>query len=157
MFLASDSKARREYRVLRYLASEPDVSLLLEAVDFEWTVCPAVLFLSHSPNSELRARMGDYYSLDAYTDLWRLEVVTGRQCKPLADVVRNWSSVRTAFVARNRLVHGRGWYTEKLAMPHIESLLKGTGYVDDYCETLGCPLYKHMPIRRAPAKQRRAE
>ena len=124
------------------------MSLVLAAVNFEWTVCRAILFLSRSPNSKLRARMGKYYSLDDYKNLWKLEVVAKTQRKPLAKVVRNWSSVRRAFTARHRLVHGRDRYTKNMAEPHIESLLKGVAYVDDYCKLLGCSLHDRMPIRR---------
>ncbi len=124
------------------------MSLLLAAVNFEWTVCRAVLFLSQTPNSELRARMGDYYSLEAYKDLWKSEVVAARPLDPLAVVVRNWSSVRKAFLARNRLVHGRDRYTRNMAKIHIVSLLEGAGYVDAYCESLGFPLHGRMLVRR---------
>ena len=148
MFLANDRKEQRERKVWRYLASDPGVSLLLAAVNFEWTVYRAVLFLSQSPNSELRARMGNYYSLDAYKELWRLEVVAGRPRKLLPAVIRNWSAVHKAFKERNRLVHGRERYTRNMAEPYIDSLLKGTGYVDSYCESLGSPLHHRMPVRR---------
>ena len=148
MFLASDQKEQRELKVRRYLASDAGMSLVLAAVNFEWTVCRAVLFLSRSPNSELRARMREYYSLDGYKNLWKLEVVGKKRRKPLAKVVRNWSSVRSAFAARNVLVHGRDRYTRNMAEPHIESLLKGVAYVDNYCRLLGCSLHDRMPIRR---------
>ena len=92
--------------------------------------------------------MKDCFGLDSYKDLWKVEVVAAGQCKSLTDIVRNWSSVRKAFEARNRLVHGRDRYTENMATPHVNSLLKGTGYVDDYCSSLGSPLYGRMPIRR---------
>jgi hypothetical protein len=152
VFLAGDRKEQREDRVRRYTASDPGVALLLAAVNFEWTVCRAVLFLSRSPNAELRIQMGKFYSLDAYKELWKTEVVLARQLKPLTDVVRNWSLVRGAFTARNRLVHGRDRYTRNMAVPHIESLLKGAGYIDDYCESLGLPLYDRMPVRRKAAR-----
>src|SRR5438874_1010162 len=128
MFQASAPKEERERQVRKYMASAPGVSLLLAAVDFEWTVCRALLFLSGSPNAELRARMRDYHSLDRYKEIWRSELVVGQRCEPLASVVRNWSSVRDAFAARNRLVHGRDRYTRNMAEPHVESLLKGVSY-----------------------------
>jgi hypothetical protein len=117
MFLASDSRERRESRVRSFLASDPGISLLLAAVNFEWTVCRAVLFLSKRPNSELRLMMGNYYSLDAYKDLWKSEISAGSNFDSLATVVRNWSSLREAFGARNRLVHGRYRYTKNMAAP----------------------------------------
>jgi hypothetical protein len=89
VFLATDSKPRRENKVRRYLDSDPGMALLLAAVNFEWTVCRAVLFLSKSPNSALRHRMGAYYSLDGYKKLWKLEVVRGGERKILVAIVRN--------------------------------------------------------------------
>ena len=154
MFLASDSKKHRESKVRRFLMTDPGISLLPAAVKFEWTVCRAVLFLSKRPNSELRLLMASYYSLDAYKDLWRSEIVAGSNFNPLAVVVRNWSSVREAFNARNRLVHGRDRYTKNMATPHVEALLRATGYVDDYCSLLGYPLLGRMPIRRQTSKAR---
>ena len=124
----------------------------MAAVNFEWTVCRAVLFLSKSPNSALRRRMRDYHSLDSYKKLWKLEVVSDGERKTLARVVRNWSSVQKAFEARNRLVHGRDRYTRNMAKPHVEALLQGVGYVDAYCEEQGVPLHRRMPIRRGRLK-----
>jgi hypothetical protein len=148
MFLASDTKKHRELRIRSFLMVDPSVSMLVAAVNFEWTVCRAVLFLSKRPNSELRSLMAKYFSLDAYKELWNLEVVAGRNFSPLAMVVRNWSAVRKAFEARNRLVHGRDRYTKNMATPHVEALLQGTSYIDEYCESLGYPLFGRMPIRR---------
>src|SRR5260221_12340099 len=153
MFLANDSKEHRESKVRRFLRTDPGISLLLAAVNFECTVCRAVLFLSKRPNSELRLLMASYYSLDAYKELWTSEIVAGSNFNPLAVVVRNWSSVREAFNARNRLVHGRDRYTKNMAAPHIEALLRATGYVDDYCNLLGSPLLGRMPTRRRTSKK----
>ena len=153
MFLASDSKEHRESRVRRFLMTEPSISLLLAAVNFEWTICRAVLFISKRPNLELRLLMASYYSLDAYKELWRSEIVAGRNFSPLVVVVRSWSSVREAFGARNRLVHGKDRYTKNMATPHVETLLRATGYVDDYCKLLGSPLLGRMPIRRRASKK----
>ena len=125
-------------------------SLAACAVNFEWTVCRAVLFLSNTPNTKLRALMRDYFSLERYKELWKSELVVGRSCEPLAVIVRNWSAVRKAFEARNRLVHGRDRFTRKMATPHVEALLRATSYVDSYCESLGSPLFGRMPVRRKP-------
>jgi hypothetical protein len=77
MFLASERKEQCEHKVRSHLRSEPGISLLLAAVNFEWTVCRAVLFLSKTPNSKLRPLMSGYYSLDRYKDLWKLEISGG--------------------------------------------------------------------------------
>lgn len=148
MFLAGDNAGRREQKVRSYLSREPGISLLLAAVNFEWTVSRAVLFLSRTPNAELRRQMADYYSLDAYKDLWRDEVMPTGNRRPLAEIVQNWSEVRKAFEARNKLVHGKGRYTRKMATPHVEALLKAVGYVDAYCTARGVDLSGRMPVRR---------
>jgi hypothetical protein len=148
VFLATDRSDHREAKVRKYLSSEPSLSLLLAAVNFEWTVCRAVLFLSSTPNSELRKRMADYYSLDGYKDLWKTEVLAARDMQPLATIVRNWSAVRDAFHARNRLVHGRDRHTRKMALPHVEALLKAVKDVDTYCSSAGLPLCVRMPVGR---------
>jgi hypothetical protein len=75
--------------------------------------------------------MAKYFSLDSYKELWNLEVVAGRNFRPLAIVVRNWSAVRKAFEARNRLAHGRDRYTKNMATPNVEVLLRGASYIDD--------------------------
>ena len=88
MFLAGDHVNHREIRVRNYLRSDPGVSLLLAAVNFEWTVSRAVLFLSLTPNAELRELMAKYYSPDRYKKLWRGEVLPAGQHEPLAQIVR---------------------------------------------------------------------
>jgi hypothetical protein len=95
--------------------------------------------------------MAKYFSLDSYKELWNLEVVAGRNFRPLAIVVRNWSAVRKAFEARNRLAHGRDRYTKNMATPNVEVLLRGASYIDEYCESVGYPLFGRMPIRRRPS------
>jgi hypothetical protein len=148
MFLASDHVEHRERKVRRFLSSEPGIALLLAAVNFEWTVCRAVLFLSQTSNADLRAKMRDYYSLEKYKELWQDEVVSSGSPLGLAKLVRNWSTVQGAFRARNVLVHGKDRFTRNMATPHVDALLKGVRFIDEYCEIRGKPLYGRMPIRR---------
>lgn len=148
MFLASESAGHRERKVRSYLRSAPGISLLLAAVNFEWTVSRAVLCLSRTPNAELRRKMAKYYSLDAYKDLWRAEVMPRGDQPPLPEIVQNWPDARKAFEARNLLIHGKGRYTRKMAKPHVEALLKAVSYVDVYCTDLGVDLCRRMPVRR---------
>jgi hypothetical protein len=143
-----DTNQQREAQVREHLDRAPSVSLVLAAINFEWTVGRAVLFLSASPNRELRATMKNFFSLDGYKDLWKQEVLPNGQRKRLAEVVRNWSDLRKAFEARNQLVHGRDRYTRNMATPHVEALLKAVRDIDDYCVSLGCSLHDRMPIRR---------
>jgi hypothetical protein len=38
----------------------------------------------------------------------------------------------------------------RFTTPHVEVLLRGASYIDEYCESLGYPLFGRMPIRRRP-------
>jgi hypothetical protein len=46
------------------------------------------------------------------------------------------------FAANIRNPHTRRAYAR------VEALLEGVGYVDAYCEELGLPFHRRMPIRR---------
>ena len=147
MFLAGDRVDQREIKIRSFLNSEPSVALLLAAVNFEWTISRAVLFLSTTKNTALRNKLRDYCSPDKYKKLWKEEVVPNGHL-PLVKLVRNWSSVLKGFNARNVIVHGKDRYTKNMAMPHIEALLEGARYVDTYCRDCGKPLYERMPVRK---------
>jgi hypothetical protein len=147
MFLAGDRKEQREYRIRRYLSSDPGVALLLAAVNFEWTVSRAVLFLSKKSNSALREDLRNLRSLDGYKDLWKDEALLDGSGKALPQIVRNWSSVPKAFNVRNKLVHGHDRCTRNMALPHVEALLQAVGDIDAYCLSLGHTLHGKMPVR----------
>jgi hypothetical protein len=147
MFLAGDRVDQRETKIRQFLRSEPSLALILAAVNFEWTVSRAVLFLSTTGNTLLRKKMKDYYSIEKYKELWAGEVVP-RGHLPLASLVRNWSSVREGFGARNVIVHGKGRYTEKMATPHVNALLTGVRFLETYCQDRGRPLNERMPVRK---------
>lgn len=149
LFLASDTVDSRESQIREFLSGSPSLALVLAAINFEWTVSRAVLFLSPNPNGAVRTAMKAYYSLDGYKDLWKAEVVTSTQPTGLAAVVRNWSELRGAFDARNVLVHGKDRYTRNMATPHVSAALKSVRYVDAYCVARGVDLSTRMPVRRA--------
>ena len=151
MFLATDTVEVRDRKVRQLLHSEPSLSLIVAAVNFEWTVCRAIMFLSPLPNTTLRAKMAEYYSLPGYKDLWREEVAKTRHTRTLPSLISNWSKVCAALVARNRLVHGRDRYTRNMASPHIDALLEGVNQIDIFCKDNECPLYARMPVRRRRA------
>lgn len=152
MFLALELSINRERKVRQLFRSDPSVGLIIAAVYFEWVVCRAVLFLSSTPNTKLRQKMCDYYSLRKYKELWQQEVSSARSAPTLATIVENWQRVRDAFEARNRLVHGRDRFTRKLAEPHFEALLTGAAYITSYCEKEGFPLHNRLPVRRERSK-----
>ena len=150
MFLARSSVKEREDEVRSFLSSHPSVALVLAAVNFEWTVSRAVLFLSTTANVPLRQKMRDYHSPKRYNELWRHEVMQNGH-PALAKLVRNWASVLKGFDARNVLVHGKDRHTTRMVTPKVQALLKGACYVDTYCRDIGKPLYGPMPKRRKSA------
>ena len=149
MFLASEDPKQREAKIQQYLHGDPSSAVLGAAGNFEWTVCRAILFLSTTPNREVRRRLASVYGLDRYKKFWREELSSHRR---LPRVVRNWSAVRDAFDARNRLVHGRDRYTRNMATPHVESLLIASANIRAYCEGFGTNFRGRLPVRRR-AKQ----
>lgn len=157
MFLRSDHRLSREKKVRRYLTSEPGISLLLAAVNFEWTLGRAVRHLHLSSpgwlhaNSELLSFIKKCSGLTRYKELWEKEVVGVRQCSSLHLIVCDWNAVMEAFMQRHVLVHGRDRYTKKMAEPHVEALIAGANDIDKFCESLGCPLNARIPIRRRRA------
>lgn len=148
MFMASHSKEVRARKILGYLARDPGVSLLLAAVNFEWTVGRAMLFLSGTPNSKQRVSMKKCHGLKAYEDLWAVEVALPRKSDQLSKIVANWAEVRDAFNTRHLLVHGRDGVTKKMAVPHVQALIEGASHIDEYCERLGFALSRRMPVRK---------
>lgn len=151
LFLAGDHAGLREKKIRLFLLKEPSIALLVAAVNFEWTVSRAIIFLSETPNAQLRKKMFDYHSPKKYNILWRQEAVP--QGHPsLARLVSNWEQVLDAFTARNLIVHGKGRYTKNMATPHVEALIEAVACIDAYCIENHSPLHKRMPVRRKPKK-----
>ena len=99
MFLASDKIEHREHKVRGFLRSEPGIALILAAINFEWTISRAVMFLSKTktPNKKLREKLASYYSPQAYKELWKAEISMAGKHESLAKVISNWTSVLRAF------------------------------------------------------------
>ena len=148
MFRAKSPKDQRQAKVLEFLSSDPGISLLLAAVNFEWTASRAIRFLGQATTSELRPRLRRCHGLDDYKRLWKTEVVNAGRRERLTEIVCNWEAVRKAFEWRHLLVHGRDGCTSNIAKPHVEALLLAAGYVEDYAKSLGCPLNSRMRFRR---------
>lgn len=145
----SHSLDTRANEIRSWLPKHPSIALVVAAVYFEWIVCRSVIGLSNRLNKELRADMVNYFGLDAYKKLWAAELVHRPGSKSLSHVVRQWSSVRDAFKARNVLVHGRDRYTPKMATPHVEALLGAVQDISSYALELGVDINKRLPQRRA--------
>jgi hypothetical protein len=147
MFLAQSPFATRERNIRSYLGSEPSIALVLAAVNFEWTVSRAVLFLSKTKNSDLRKKMRSYHSLEHYKKLWK-EEAQPNGTPSLVTIVQNWFEINKGFEARGVLVHGKDRFTANMARPHLTQLLKGAEFVENYCASVGKPLHERMPVRR---------
>ena len=151
MFFVGDSSTDREKQIKKFLhGGEPAVAILLAVAHFEWTVCRAVLFLSQTPNVELRDKMAEYFGLNRYKELWREEVMTSPADEPLAKIVKNWSTFKDAFTMRNRLIHGKGHCTRNMAAPKVKAMLQAAEDLQCYCASRGVDLYSRLPVRRKP-------
>lgn len=146
MFLAGDNTALRERKVRSFLAEEPSVALMVAAVNFEWTVSRAVMFLSTTKNTKLHNEMIKFHGPDNYKKLWKQEVVPQGHLT-LVQVIPNWDDVLKAFDERNRIVHGKKRHTRNMATPHVEALLAAVSAIATYCDARGKPLTRRMPVR----------
>ena len=148
MFLAREGLEQHKCRIRELLANEPSIAVVAAAAYFEWTLSRGVLFLSRTPNSQLRAEMSHVYGLSKYKDLWKAELTYMADFLPLAKVVRNWAGLCDAFEARNALVHGRNRATRRMAEPWITDMLVAAGHVRAWCQSHGAALDERMPVRR---------
>ena len=148
MFLATEHPKNRERKIKRLLEDEPSIAVLVAAAHFEWTICRAVLFLSKTPNRALRQKMERVYGLDRYKDFWRDELTVARNTPTLPRIVKNWEDVKTAFLWRNRLIHGRDRCTKNMAEPKVKALLQGAADIRDFCSSLAIDLRRRLPIRK---------
>ncbi len=149
MFFVLDTQRDKERKIKKYLNREPMIAVLLAAVNFEWTVGRCVLFLSKSPNVELRKRLSKCYGLDYYKVFWKDELIThDPSIPPLAKIVKNWSSFQDAFVLRHRLIHGRATCTRNMAVEPVETMLLAVDDLYKFASSMKINLHSRLPIRR---------
>lgn len=146
MFLAGDDIRRRNGRIKQFLRQEPGIAVLLAAANFEWTICRALLFMSETPNSQLRERIMRVRGLDGYKRIWWEEVDHRR----LPDIISDWLGLTEAFRLRNRLIHGQDRATYNMAASKVEAMLQAATDIHEFCGSMGRDLNKRMPIRRKP-------
>jgi hypothetical protein len=121
--------------------------VLLSAAHFEWTVSRAIMFLSRTPNVDLREKLRWCTGLDRYRKFWRREVHIDPPALDLRAIVGDWKTFEDAFDLRHGLIHGRDTCTTNTATPSVEEILRATKAVWDFCDSRGVDLSKHMPHR----------
>ena len=147
MFLVGDTADERRERILKFLAAEPAIAVLLAAIHFEWTLKRAILKLSDEPTASLRAELARVYGLDTYKAAWREHVVAAT----LPQIVRNWSEVTQAFKLRNALVHGAVGCSARFAKPRVNALLKAAAAMQGFANSRDHDLYSKLKTRRRSA------
>jgi hypothetical protein len=153
MFLAGDTPEQRERLIRQLLEHWPGLAVVAAAVNFEWTVSRAVLFLSKTSNSELRSKLKHYHGLWAYARLWDQEVRAYRDVPTLPTIVPDWTALNAAFQMRHELVHGRERCTRNMALPKIDTMVDATKSIHISCLQAGFNLSSWMPVRKKSAAQ----
>jgi hypothetical protein len=148
MFRVNDNPTSRDKRIRRWLDSDPPISVIIAAVNFEWTVSRTIFILSQKTNKNLRTKFREVYGIKKYKELWNDEVSKARNLKTLPEIIGDWNSILKAFEIRNIIVHGRDGCTRNMATPHVEALLKAAKEICDYCCSLGGDIFKRLPIRK---------
>ena len=149
VFLAGDSAAMRKQRVMETCRLNASAGLVCAAIDLEWTISRALIFLSATRSVELRKTLAGCYSLDSYKELWKCELAGRPDFRALPEVVLNWVNVRVAFRERGAVVHSKARQTRNLVEPHMEVLFGAVECVEAYCRECGVALAARLPVRRA--------
>lgn len=148
MFLVSQSLELRENEIRSWIPKHASMALVVAAVYFEWTLCRAIVGLSQRPNIEVRKDLEKTYGLAGYKDIWRRETAHWPEAKTLPQIAKNWHEITKAFEGRNKLVHGRDRYTQKMVRPGIDAILAGVRDLCAYSTRRGVDLNKRLPQRR---------
>jgi len=148
MFRVNDDPINRNKKIRGWLTNYPSISIIVSAVNFEWTVSRAIILLSLDTNINIRSKLRKVFGLMKYKELWRVEVSKPSNFKALPEVISNWDSIIKAFDMRNKIVHGRDGCTKNMATPIVEALLKAAAEIRDYCSSCGGDIHKRLPIRR---------
>ncbi len=149
MFFVSDTQRYKGKIIKERLNREPMIAVLLAAVNFEWTVSRCILFLSNSPNVKLRERLSKCSGLTKYKEIWKEELIKhDPSIPPLAEIVKNWSRFKDAFVLRHRLIHGRATCTRNMAAEPVETILLAVDDLYKFASSMKINLHSRAPIRR---------
>ena len=151
MFFIDDHSDKREKRIQAFMEREPAIAVLLAAAHFEWTVFRAIMFLSKTPNKELRERLKKCHGLDAYKDIWRKEVKSNTPGSSLPLIIQRWADFKEAFKLRHKLIHGRETCTPSYAAPRAKLILEAAKDVREFGSRQGVDLHARMPVRRKRA------
>jgi hypothetical protein len=149
MFFVADKQQYKKIIIRSYLKKEPMIAVLLAAANFEWTCGRCILFLSKTPNIELREMLYKTYGLDKYKELWKNEIIRfDSKILPLANVVVNWGEFKVAFNLRHKLIHGRGTCSRNMAFDPVNIMLSAVDDLYAFTSKQGIDLHKRLPIRR---------
>ena len=146
MFHVADDKGIKGRKIRTCLQNEPMIAVLLAAANFEWTVGRCILFLSPSPNVEVRERLMKCSGLCKYADLWMRELVAhDGSIPPLPQIVQHWKRFNDTFQWRHKLIHGRDTCTRNMATEPAETILAATSELYDFPRIRNIDL--HFPVK----------
>lgn len=112
MFDLSDKRNKRRKPIMGHAHFDPDMGVVLAAMDFEWTCRKAIVALSGTPTVTLYERFFNRYtSLKKLAEAWDVEVMPNLEHKCSLDdaVCRNGNTLNQvidAMKCRNVVVHG---------------------------------------------------
>jgi hypothetical protein len=155
MFLVKNTSEFRKKKIRSFLGKDEDgpIAIVLAAIHFEWIISRAILLLSRSPTAEVKAKLAETHGLDRYKDLWKEELSKAGICKTLPNSVSDWTSIRAAMVARNRIAHGSGSATAAWARKHANALLSAADEIGKIATDRGIDLHANVSPRRRTKQQ----
>lgn len=149
MFLVADTIDAREARIAKFLSDgDGAIAVLAAAAHFEWVIGRAILVMGNTPTKELRVFISMKHGLEAYKDLWRDEVMAGRNVPRLAELIPKWQEFIHAFSLRHRLIHGRISVTLYYASIRVPQMLAAARSLNVIAGQCGFDLFSRLPLRR---------
>lgn len=156
MFLVSDTLASRQAKIKSFLGSEPAISVLLAAADFEWTIRRAILLLGDDPNVVIReSDLHKASGLAKYERAWNSQVKS-KFGVPIKDVLPNWDYLNTeAFPLRHKLIHGeQGTTSVGYAKDRVQAIMAASESVVDFVLDQKKDVYARLEVRPRRAGNR---
>lgn len=154
MFLVSDTLNKRKKRINDLLKNgESALAVLLSAAHLEWVLSRAIISLGVSPNRDIHKSLSKCHGLDRYRELWRDEVLPGRNnVDVLSNEIKRWSQLKKHYELRHVLIHGRESCTMKFAKPCIQTILSAADDVYVLLKSVNIDIHKRLKIRKKRRK-----
>jgi len=150
MFRVSDNHQRRHRKISNFLATDPEIAVILGVIEFEWTVRRAILAMGKSPTKEINDRFEKEKigGLSALNECWKKEVKPRTKNGLCEYLQKDLPQIKKAIALRNKIVHGmQGKASGNYAANSVTSLIKASKDIAALTENMDSSVYRNIPRR----------